>query len=73
MKKFFILVAFAGLLGSSSAFAWGNPYLTPQQNYKNYMACLNTAKNGAERQKILANWACETYYGVTTWVDGGKG
>lgn len=36
------------------------------QNLANYQTCLNTKANGTKQQKILANWACETYYGVTT-------
>lgn len=66
MKKFSILVAVVAIFGASSAFAWGNPFLTPAQNLANYQTCLNTKANGTKQQKILANWACETYYGVTT-------
>lgn len=40
-------------------------------NLANYQTCLNTKANGTKQQKILANWACETYYGVTT--DDGEG
>ncbi|TKX30933.1 hypothetical protein [Campylobacter estrildidarum] len=63
------LIALA-IFGATSAFAWGNPYLTPAQNMQNYKLCLNTKANGTKQQKILARWACLTYYGIDTNPEG---
>ena len=65
MKKVFLVLAIFSL-SASSAFAWGNPYLNSQQNWQNYHSCVDAAYNGSDRQKILANYYCEKYYGVTT-------
>ncbi|MBC5857620.1 hypothetical protein Cjcuy013_04090 [Campylobacter jejuni] len=69
MKKITLTLAALAIFGASSAFAWGNPYLTPAQNMQNYRLCLNTKANGTKQQKILAQWACLTYYGVDTNPD----
>ena len=65
MKKVFLVLAIFSL-SASSAFAWGHPYLNSQQNWQNYHSCVDAAYNGSDRQKILANYYCEKYYGVTT-------
>ncbi|KAA6234415.1 hypothetical protein FMM56_00810 [Campylobacter sp. LR264d] len=64
MKKIFI-IAFL-LVNFSYSFSWGTQFLTPVQYYKNYLNCLNTAKNGTAKQKILAQQFCLENYGVDT-------
>jgi len=66
MKKICIFFVFLATFAANSAFAWGNPFLTPQQNYKIYLNCVNTANNGTTSQKIKANWLCQRYFGIST-------
>ncbi|MDL0114071.1 hypothetical protein NYG88_02065 [Campylobacter felis] len=70
MRKITLTLVTLAIFGASSAFARGNPYLTPAQNLQNYRLCLNTKANGTESQKIIAQWACLTYYGIDTYPEG---
>lgn len=72
MKKILLALAIFSF-GASSAFAWGHSFLKPHQNWQNYRNCVNTANtpNGLSKHKILADWACQKFYGVTT-NNGGK-